>query len=102
MKKFTRTEKKARIEGLLDAAVILAAKHGYWNVTRVMIANETGFAESLVSYFLGTMPDLRRALMRHAVQVGNAAVVLQGLADGNAHARKAPEALREAALAGVK
>lgn len=99
MKKFTPKEKKARVVGLLDAALPLAAAHGYRNVTRAMLATECGVAEALVSYYLGTMPELRRALMRHAVHVGHATIVLQGLADGNPYARKAPTELRAAALA---
>ena len=99
MKERTRMDPEERKAALMAAALKLAAQHGYRNVTRVQLASYCDVSEALVSFHFGTMAQFRRALMRHAIHEGNCAVVLQGIADGNNQARKAPDGLREAALA---
>ena len=99
MKQRTRRLPADRREELLKAALKLATKHGYRNVTRAMVAEACSVAESLIPYYFGTMTQFHRTLMRHAIHEGNATVVAQGLADGNTYARKAPDALRKAAVA---
>ena len=86
---------------ILTCALKLAVKHGYKNVSREALATSCAIAPSLISHHFGTMIEFRRTLMRYAITEGNAPVVLQGLADGNPYARKAPEALRSLALGSV-
>lgn len=86
-----------RTKELLRCAVALAEADGYTNITREAIAREAGVSEALVSARLGTMPAMRRAVMRAAVTEEVLAVVAQGLAARDAHAMKAPEALRRRA-----
>ena len=57
-KTYTGEERKAQI---LDAGAKLAAKHGAVNVTRKMVADECKCAEGLVSVYLGTKDEARKA-----------------------------------------
>lgn len=94
-------DKKFRQNQLLKIALKHAKKVGYANVTRKTIADEADIAESLVTYYLGSMPKVKRAIMRAAVRDEVLPVVAQGLVDGNPHAKKAPQELREKALASL-
>lgn len=89
-------EQKARI---LDAALKLSERHGYAHVSRDDIARACGFpSSSLVAYHMGTMPELRRAVMREAIRRECLPVLAQGLAARDRHAHKAPPELAQKAL----
>lgn len=83
---------------MLNAALTLATRHGYQNVTRKQIADVIGVAESLVSHHFGTMANLRRALVRHAIAQECLVVVGQAIAARDPHARRVPPALKMNAL----
>lgn len=88
-----------RKEQILSAAVAVASrKNGWSTLTREAVAAEANCVPSLLSKYFGTMPAFRRTLMREAVRVRNMSIVAQGLAAGDAHARKAPADLRSAAV----
>jgi len=53
---------------ILAAAVSLARKVGLFHFSRIDVANEADVGESTVSYHFGPMPDLRTAVVRHAVE----------------------------------
>lgn len=53
---------------ILKAAVKLANNAGLLQFSRVDVANEANVGESTVSYHFGTMPELRAAIVRHAVE----------------------------------
>lgn len=97
-----RLEPKQRSAQILDAAIEVAVKHGYQNIQRKTVADAAGVAESLVSKYFGTMPDLKRDVMRAAIRTRCLAVIAQGLAMKDRHALKAPEELRQQALATLK
>ena len=101
MKTRIRRLPKDRKEELLNAALALAEKQGYTNVSRASIASACGVSDALLSHYFGTMTEFRRTLMRYAIKQESVAVVLQGLADRNRYALKAPEALRQRAVAGM-
>lgn len=94
MKRLDPADREAEI---LAKALSLAASKGYAKVTREQIAAAAGCSTGLVSRYFGTMTNLRRTLMRKAIERGLARVVAQGLADGNPLARKAPAELKEKA-----
>ena len=102
MKERIRRLPKDRKEELLAAALALAEKQGYANVSRAAIASQCSVSEALLSHHFGTMTEFRRTLMRYAIRKENLAVVLQGLVAKDARALKAPEALRALACAGLK
>lgn len=105
-----------RREQILQAAVTLAAKDGYPYVKRDDIAEHAGVAAGSVNLHFGTMTQLRRALVRYAVDEANKVyadkptrtassvkvsllrVVAQALAMKDKHAAKASDAVKKAAL----
>lgn len=96
-----KLEAKERIAQALGAALRLACKHGYSRLTRDAIALEAGMPPTLISYHLGTMPNVQRAIMREAVRTRCLPVIAQGLAVRDRHALKAAPELRQSALASL-
>ena len=68
----------------------------------MLVAERAGVSDTLVSRYFATMNQLRQAIMRRAVVLEIPEIVAQGLADGETQARKAPEALKEKAVALLK
>ncbi len=79
---------------ILQAAMAVAVKVGYQKATRGMIASEAGITGGLITHYFGTMTQLKRALMRAAIQNETLEIIAQGLANGDDHARKAPAELK--------
>ena len=86
-----------RKEQILKAAMVVAAREGYLSMMRREVAVEAGCANGTVSRYFNTMDQLRRAVMRRAVHVGNLVVLSQGLANKNKQAMKASDELKQAA-----
>jgi len=101
MTKQTKLPPNVRITQILQAALVVASKVGYARLTRADIAERAAVPASLISYHLGTMPALRRQIMREAVRVGCLPVIAQGLAIRDRHALKAPADLRARAVASL-
>ena len=88
-----------RKQQILTAAIKVAGRPGGWGkLTRAAVAKEAGCAEGLVSKYFGTMIAFRRSIMRAAIGAENLAVVAQGLAAGDASAKKADPELKARAL----
>lgn len=105
--KQSATDRRAQI---LGAAVNLAAKRGYQNITRDEIAAAAGVSAGLVSKYFSTMPQLKRDVIRFAVRAATKgepgvpdmlAIVAQGIALNDRQALKAPDDVRKAALAAL-
>lgn len=92
---------KERTAQILTAALKLSAKHGYTAVTRDMIAEEVGASPALVSLRVGTMPNLRRSIVRQAIAKQELKVIGQAVAANDPLTKKIPEALRRKALASL-
>ena len=97
MSKRTRMTPQARKEDILKAALLLAEKHGYAQITRGEVGAAAGVSGTAVQYHFTTMSQFRRDLMRYAVKQRCAPVVAQGLAMRDPHAQKADAELRRAA-----
>lgn len=93
-----KLEKNARVAQILAAALDLAARVGYANVTRDAVAQRLGIASSLIPYHIGTMTAFRRAMVREAIRTECLPVIAQAVAAKDKHAQKAPEELRTRAL----
>lgn len=93
-----KLEARERLSQILAAALKAAAKHGYQRITREAIARAAGVSEALVTHYMGTMPELRRAVMREAIRTECLPVVAQGVASRDRHALKAPHPLQQKAL----
>ena len=79
---------------VLEAALYAAEHRGYRCMTRDHIAARAEVSPSLVSLYLGTMPQLRRVVMREAVKRKIVRIVAQGLAERDPAALRADLALR--------
>jgi len=78
---------------LITAAVKIAEKTPLYMVTRGAIAKRAKCAPSLVSFYTGTMEDLRASIVAKAVEENNAAVVANALAAHHPGVKGAPKAL---------
>lgn len=94
-----RANPELRREQILAAAVTQAETVGIHKVTRNDVADRAGVSPALVSFHLGTLPNMNRAIMRAAIRTESVAIVAQGLAGGDPHAKNAPPELKERALA---
>lgn len=94
----TRLKPEVRREQILAAALIIAERDGYNALTRDGIAAQAGVATGQVNHIFNTMTQLRRAVMRAAVNREIKPIIAQGLAIGDGEAHKAPEWLQRAAL----
>lgn len=94
-KRHTPKDRKGQ---LLVAALELAERVGYTQVTRDALAAAAGVSPALVSVRFGTMLCFRRDLMRFAIRKEALRVIAQGLCISDCHARKAPEELRRRAM----
>lgn len=83
---------------ILDVALRHASAKGLAAITRAEIAEEAGIATGIVNAAYGTMQQLRRAVMRAAIEREVLAVVAGGLAAMDPQALKAPQELRARAL----
>ena len=66
---------------LLTAAVELAEKHGYKHITRDQISERAGCSTGSVSNGLGTMAQMRKTVVRHAVRTGNQRIIAQAIVE---------------------
>ena len=90
---------EARTESLLDAAVKLAQKVGWDNLTRDGIATAAGVSFALVTLRLGQKNELMRNVMRRAIKRQSLPVIAQGLSRKDKTAAKASPDLKQRAAA---
>lgn len=97
----TKLKPAERKKQILDGAVEQAKRVGYQHVTRDAIAASVGVSAGLINLHFSTMTQLKRDIMRAAVKRKILSIIAQGLAAGDAHARKAPDDLKRLALASL-
>lgn len=97
----SRLKPEVRKGIILDAAVELALTDGLCAVRLIPVAERAGVTNGLVSHYFGTVKQLHRAVVRHAIHNEVLGVVAQALAVGDAEARKAPDELKQRALASL-
>ena len=83
---------------ILTTALELAQRDGFGNITRDGLAKHAGVGMGTVNLHYGTMPQLRRDVMRAAIRGQVLSVIAQGVAMGDKHALKAPAGLKRQAL----
>jgi AcrR family transcriptional regulator len=93
-----RVDAKIRRAQIIDAGIKLAIKHGYINVYRNQVAKAAGVSRGLIYHYFKNMDDLRRAIMRTAVERGIAEIVAQGLGIKDKDALKASDELKQKAI----
>ena len=100
-KKSKREDPDKRRNEILDSALKLAEKSNYNSITRDAIADHAGVSVGLVTHYFGTMPKLKRDVMRIAVRTESLPVIAQGLVAKDSHAVKASDDLKQRALASL-
>lgn len=88
---------KDRTAVILEAAITLATREGFTELRRDAIATEAGCTFGLVTIRLGTMTEVRRAVMRAAIKRKIWSVLAQGLACNDPTALKAPQDMKDEA-----
>lgn len=91
-------EQEVRKDEIILAALNVAERDGFNNVTRITISNAANCSEALVTHHFGSMKKLKRSLMRAAVNQGRLSIIAFGLANGDKEANKASEELKRKAL----
>ena len=100
-KRWKKLGPDVRSAQILAAAVKLAKRDGYLNVTREGIAEAAEVSAGLVSKYLGTMPEIRERIMREAVANEVLPIIAAGVSTRHRIAMRAPLALRQRALASL-
>lgn len=95
----TRANPALRKGHILVVAVAMAKDVGYHKITRDAVAEAAGVSMGLVTRYFGTMTQLRRDIVRYAIREQVPEIIAQALANGDDHARKAPEELKMRAKA---
>lgn len=92
-----------RKEQIVAVALQLATKNGFQRITSDQVADAAGVSKGLVFNYFTTMPQLRRAIMRAAIAAKPPvlSVIAEGLAVGDAHAKKAPDDIKQLAIASL-
>lgn len=95
-KRLDPTDRRAAI---LDAAMRTSRTYGYRETTRKDIADAAKCSEALVSSYFGTMVQMRRAIVRRAIDIRDLEIIGQALAAKDRHVAKASANDRIEALA---
>lgn len=88
-----------RKELIMSAALAYSMSSSYASLTRERLAELAGVSTGLVSAYFGTMPQLRRSIMRAAIAQRRVRIVADGLAQRDPLAKKAPDDLQREARA---
>jgi len=96
-----RFKPEVRKDAILEAATALALDDGLCAVRLIPVAQRAGVTNGLVSHYFGTVKQLHRAVVRHAIHAEILPIVAQALAAGDSDARKAPDELKQRALASL-
>lgn len=99
MNERTRLKPEDRKAAILDAAIAEAEAVGYRSFTREGVTNRAQCSPGLLNTYFGTMKQLKRAVMRAAVDREVIPIVAAGLAEQDPQALKASKALRARAVA---
>ncbi|MCK5504241.1 MAG: helix-turn-helix transcriptional regulator [Thermodesulfovibrionia bacterium] len=86
---------------ILRHALVIAAEHGYTNISQRAVAQAAGVASGLVPHYFTTMAGLRKAIMREAVRVEHLGIIAQGIVLKDQVALAAPMELKERVAAWV-
>ena len=94
-----RLHPRDRYDAILGVALALSESVGYAHITRAEVAAAAGVSPALVSWYLGTVPQMRAAVMHAAVKNARSlSVIAQGITARDPVALRAPLWLRAQAL----
>lgn len=87
-----------RKDEILKAAAEVAQTVGFNHIQREDVAREAGCATGTVNIYFGTMKQLKRAVMRYAIENDIDTIIMQGIACNAPEVKKLPEARRREIL----
>lgn len=93
-----KRDTNVRRDAVLAAAINLATRDGFAHITRDGVAKQAGVGAGTVNLYYGTVPQLKRDVMRFAVRNEVLSVIAQGIAARDPQAMKAPDELKRRAL----
>lgn len=96
-----RNMRDERNKKVLEAAIAEACEQGYQFITREAVAQRAGVSVGGVNNAFGTMLDLKRAVLRAAIERRILRIVAEGIAMGSPVVADLPPELRREALASV-
>lgn len=96
-KRLLNEERKAM---MLKVAMNLSTEIGYTNITSRVIAERSGVRVGLLFYYFETMENLRKLIMRTAIEQEVLNIILQGICISDPIAMRAPPELKEKARRG--
>ncbi len=102
MKKSKRFDPKDRKMLLLGCAMSAARRKNYAEISRTDVAEVASCSPALVSHYLGDTSNIRKSIMRFAIEQEDAHIVAQGLVRNDPIAKRAPEDLKQAAINTLK
>lgn len=97
-----KLEAKVRKEQILEAAMRLARNDGYQNVLRHNVAYAAQCSTGLVNKYYGTMTQLKRAMVREAINSRDLVILSQAIVARDPNADKASPELRQEALESLR
>jgi AcrR family transcriptional regulator len=71
------------VQTILNAGIELAKTRGYRGVYKRHLAEVLGCGMGTINYHWGTMNELRAAIVRRAIAIGNRQIVTQAVALGD-------------------
>ena len=89
-----RLSKDVRKDHILRTALVTAKEVGYTSVTRNILAERAKVSPGLVTHYFSSMVQLKRAIMRAAVEHKIPEIIAQGLSMGDKNAQKASPELK--------
>lgn len=94
----SRVDPLLRKDHILNVAVELSQRPGgFNNLERKEIAEAANVSQGLINNYYGTMKQLKRAVIRVAIQREIPVIIAQGLAVADKQAQKAPKNLKNQA-----
>lgn len=82
---------------ILKAAMILATRIGYKNVTRDALAEQLNVATGTITFHIGNMRKLRREMIVEAIECENVKIFTEALVDQHPLALAGPQRLKNLA-----
>jgi AcrR family transcriptional regulator len=95
MARAIRTCPKIRRIHILNAAIEASVLLGYQGFTRESVAKLAKISSPLIAHYFPKMADLRRAVMKYAIDIKCFTVIAQGLVSRHPLALKISDDLRE-------
>ena len=89
-----RENQDTRRKEILNAAIELAVKLGYQQITRELVANKAKTSIALVTWYFDNMSNLKSEIMKAAISRENLPLIAQGLSLGDSHAQSINKELR--------